>query len=135
MHLKRLTILSYNYLKRVNLEVLAAGLQSIHSMDWRSDYELWLCEGLVKGTERAASNDCADGVWDRGKEHLHGQAVRKTLVYKASMCYTQVGKNHNNRIFLESKCPEMKVYFKCQIPYHRARCNFLTSVWCAPGSY
>ena len=48
MHLKRLTLLSYNYLKRVNREILAAGLQSIHSMDWRSDYELWLCERLVK---------------------------------------------------------------------------------------
>lgn len=67
MHLKRLTLLSYNYLKRVNREILAAGLQSIHSMDWRSDYELWLCEGLVKGAKRAASNDCADGVWDRQK--------------------------------------------------------------------
>ena len=32
-YLKRLTLLSYNYLKRVNREILAAGLQSIHSMD------------------------------------------------------------------------------------------------------
>ncbi len=39
----------------------------------------WLCEGLVKGAKRAASNDCADGVWDRQKEYLHGQAVRKRL--------------------------------------------------------
>ena len=31
------------------MEVLAAGLQSIYSMDWRSDYELWLCKGLIKG--------------------------------------------------------------------------------------